>query len=210
MSFSEQFRQLIDDPASASCLVKWSFILVLMFVLLASAYQWLMLDNLSKLKQLQAQETELKQSFKDKHNQAYLLPFYRVQLQEIQKIFGEMIQTLPKQTEVAGLILDISEIAVTNGLRIQAFEPKAEILQKFYAEKPIYLKATGTYQQLATFASDLAVLPRIVSLHNIELSLLEQKQNKKDRHTHTAFNTMLEMQAIVKTFRYLAKETAPQ
>jgi len=210
MSLSEQFRQLIEDPASASCLVKWGLIFLLMFSLLGSAYQWMVLDDLSKLKQLSIQETKLKQDFKDKHQQAYLLPFYRVQLQEIQKIFGDMIQTLPKQTEVAGLILDISEIAVNNGLRIQEFEPKAEVLQKFYAEKPIYLKATGTYKQLATFASDLAVLPRIVSLHNIELKPLEQKQTKKDAHNHTVFNTTLEMQAIVKTFRYLATEVAPQ
>lgn len=207
MSLSEQFHQLIEDPASASALMKWGLIVLLMVTILYSSYQWIFLDKINQLEQLQQQEVSLKQRFKDKHNQAYLLPFYRVQLQEIQAIFDEIITVLPNKTEVSGLILDISEIAVANGLKIRAFEPKAEVTQKFYVEKPIDLKVTGHYKQLAKFASDLAVLPRIVSLHNIELSLLEKKLQKTATHTQEIFDTTLHMQATVKTFRYLAKET---
>lgn len=213
MSLNEQLHQLIEDPASASILMKWSLIILLVMILLYSAYQWIIVDNLNQLEQLQQQEIHLKKTFKDKHHQAHLFPFYRVQLQEIQKIFDDMITVLPNKTEISGLILDISEIAVANGLKIHTFEPKAEVNQKFYVEKPILLKVTGHYKQLAKFASDLAVLRRIVSLHNIELKLLEQKSQKKPQkkalHTPSNFNTTLQMQAIVKTFRYLARETTP-
>jgi len=207
MSLNEQLHQLIEDPASASALMKWGLILLLIGAILYSTYQWMILDDFSQLEQLQQQEINLKKTFKEKHNQAYLLPFYRVQLQEIQGVFDEIIQILPDKTEVSGLILDISEIAVANGLKIRAFAPKAEVIQKFYVEKPIDLNVTGHYKQLAKFASDLAVLPRIVSLHNIELSLLEQQPHKKETHTPVRFDTRLHMQATVKIFRYLAKET---
>jgi len=206
MSLKEQFIYLIEDPVNASRLMKLGLIIVLVLASLYSIYQWFIVDDLAELKRLRHQEIRLKTIFKEKHNQAYLLPFYRVQLQEIQNMFGEMIKTLPKQTEVPGLILDISEVAVANGLRIQVFEPKAEVMRKFYAEKPIFLKATGSYQQLASFASDLAILPRIVSLHNIELSPLQPKSTQQNTHSPQALNSILEMQAIVKTFRYLAKE----
>ena len=207
MSLSEQFRQLIEDPASASTLMKWSLIVVLMVTILYCSYQWVILDDLNQLEQLQRQEINLKNTFKDKHNQAHLLPFYRVQLQEIHGILDKLMTVLPDKTEVSGLILDISKIAVANGLKVRTFEPKAEVIQKFYAEKPIALEVTGHYQQLARFASDLAVLPRIVSLHNIELSLLQQEQQKKDTQIKAAFNSILQMQATVKTFRYLAKDS---
>ncbi len=212
ISIHDSLQTLIDDPADTPTALKWGLIGLLILTSFYLSYQWIIVDDLAKLQREQQKEILLKQVFKSKYKQAHLLPFYRVQLQEVEKHFDEIIQALPKKTEVAHLILDISEIAVTNGLSIHMFEPKAEVVQKFYIEKPIYLKVTGHYHQLASFASDLAVLPRIVSLHDIELKPLEAipQESTKPRRSDSNNANLLEMQAIIKTFRYVERQKVIQ
>jgi type IV pilus assembly protein PilO len=212
ISIHDSLQTLIDDPADTPTALKWGLIGLLILTSFYLSYQWMIVDDLTELQRKQQKEVLLKQVFKSKHKQAHLLPFYRVQLQEVEKHFDEIIQALPKKTEVAHLILDISEIAVTNGLSIHMFEPKAEVVKKFYIEKPIYLKVTGHYQQLASFASDLAVLPRIVSLHDIELKPLKAilQESVKTSRSDSNNSNLLEMQAIIKTFRYVEQQKVIQ
>ena len=200
MSLQDDLNNLVEDPASVPLGIKIGAAVALMALVLFLGYKLFIVDDIAELDAVAAREPELKKTFETKQKRASLLPIYKAQLEEMQKTFGSMIQQLPSQTEIPGLILDISETGLSNGLMIEVFEPKAEVLQEFYAEKPIKLKATGTYHELAKFASDIAALPRIVTLHDLELSPV-----KKDKNGEEASNK-LEMQAIIKTYRYLEED----
>ncbi len=200
MSLQDDLNNLVEDPASVPFGVKLGAAIVLMGVVLFLGYKFLIVDDIAELDAITAKEPELKKTLEKKQKRASLLPVYKAQLKEMQLTFGSMIQQLPSQTEIPGLILDISETGLSNGLMIEVFEPKAEVLQEFYAEKPISLKATGTYHELAKFSSDIAALPRIVTLHDIDLA--PYNKNKKDGEE----SNKLEMQAIIKTYRYLDED----
>ena len=200
MSLQDDLNNLVEDPASVPLGVKIGAAIVLMALVLFLGYKLFIVDDMAELDAVAAKEPDLKKTFETKQRRASLLPIYKAQLEEMQKTFGSMIQQLPSQTEIPGLILDISETGLSNGLMIEVFEPKAEVMQEFYAEKPIKLKATGSYHELAKFASDIAALPRIVTLHDLNLSPV-----KKDKNGEEASNK-LEMQAIIKTYRYLEED----
>ena len=199
MSLQDDLNNLIEDPASVPFSVKMGTAIALMFLVSFLGYKFLIVDDIDALEATQAKEPDFKKTFETKQKRASLLPIYKAQLEEMQSTFGSMVQQLPSQTEIPGLILDISETGLSNGLTIDVFEPKAEVLQEFYAEKPINLKATGTYNELAKFASDIAALPRIVTLHNLDLVVADTDQKIED-------SNRLEMQAIVKTYRYLDED----
>lgn len=200
MSLQDDLNNLIEDPASVPLSVKMAAAVVLMGLILFLGYKFLIVDDIAELKVTEAKEPNLKRDFEIKQKRASLLPIYKAQLKEMQSTFGSMVQQLPSQTEIPGLILDISETGLSNGLTIDIFEPKAEILQEFYAEKPINLKATGTYNELAKFSSDIAALPRIVTLHNLDLVSVDTGERGGD------VSNRLEMQAVVKIYRYLEED----
>ena len=199
MSLQDDLNNLVEDPASVPFAVKLGTAIALMVLVLFLGYKFLIVDDIAALDAIEAKESGLKLTFEAKQKQASLLPIYKAQLEEMQRTFGSMTQQLPSQTEIPGLILDISETGLSNGLRIEVFEPKAEILQEFYAEKPISLKATGTYNELAKFSSDIAALPRIVTLHDLDLT--PSKESEDDSNINK-----LEMQATIKTYRYLEED----
>ncbi len=200
MSLQDDLNNLVEDPASVPFSVKLGAAIALMALVLFLGYKLFIIDDIAELNAVAAKEPNLKKTFETKQKRARLLPIYKAQLEEMQKTFGSMIQQLPNQTEIPGLILDISETGLSNGLMIEVFEPKAEIQQEFYAEKPIKLKATGTYHELAKFASDIAALPRIVTLHDLELT------PAKENNEYDNVSNKLEMQAIIKTYRYLEED----
>ena len=107
------------------------------------------------------------------------------------------------------MILDISEKGLSNGLEIDLFKPKPEIHKEFFAEKPIEIKAKGTYDELAGFVSDLSGLPRIVTINNIHL---KPESSPKDKKAETEKNakpngtSRLSLEATIKTYRYLNEE----
>lgn len=200
MSLQDDLNNLIEDPASVPLQVKIGTAIALMALVLFLGYKFFIVDDIAELDATIAKESGFKKDFETKQKRASLLPIYKAQLEEMQNTFGSMVQQLPSQTEIPGLILDISETGLSNGLTIDVFEPKAEILQEFYAEKPINLKATGTYNELAKFASDIASLPRIVTLHNLDLAPVKIDNKEEDA------SNRLEMQAVVKTYRYLDED----
>ena len=87
----------------------------------------------------------------------------------MEHVFGDLLKQLPSNVEIPGLILDISEKGLSNGLELELFEPTGDVLMDFYAEKPIKIIAKGSYRELATFVSDIAGLPRIVTISDITL-----------------------------------------
>ena len=112
--------------------------------------------------------------------------------------FKKLSRQLPNQTEVAALLVDISQTGLASGLEFELFKPLAENRKDFYADLPIEIKVKGSYHEFGNFVSGIAALPRIVTLHNINISPLQQKDAEGK----------LLMSATAKTYRYLDEEEA--
>src|SRR5512139_1951823 len=137
-------------------------------------------------------ETELRGVFTTKKNQAINLEAYKKQLADIQQAFGALLKQLPTKQEMDALITDINQAGLGRGLQFELFRPEAETVSEFYAEAPIQVKVTGGYHDVAAFVSDVSKLSRIVTMQNVAM------QPGKDG--------VLNMDAIVKTYRYLDEE----
>ena len=138
------------------------------------------------------QETELRAAFEDRQRKAANFDAFRAQLAEIERDFGAMLRQLPGKTEVPSLLVDISQTALGSGLEEKLWQPTGEIQKDFYAELPIKLRYTGNYHELGRFVSGIAALPRIVTLHDIDI-----KPADKDSTSN------LTLDVTAKTYRYL-------
>lgn len=137
-------------------------------------------------------ETELRSVFTTKKNQAINLEAYTKQLADIEQAFGALLKQLPNKQEMDALITDVNQAGLGRGLQFDLFKPEAETISEFYAETPIRVKVTGGYHDVAAFVSDVSKLSRIVTLQDIAME--------------PAKDGVLNMDAIVKTYRYLDDE----
>ena len=137
-------------------------------------------------------ETELRGVFTTKKNQAINLDAYTKQLADIEQAFGALLKQLPNKQEMDALITDVNQAGLGRGLQFELFKPEAETISEFYAETPIRVKVTGGYHDVAAFVSDVSKLSRIVTLQEIAME--------------PAKDGVLNMDAIVKTYRYLDDE----
>ena len=198
----QELNSLIDDPANVSMPVKVLAILAICCLVVFMGYKLIIVDKISEMEVRVSQESTLRSSFETKQARANQLPAFRAQLKEMQFSFGSLMKQLPSGTEIPGLILDISEKGLSNGLEIELFQPKPEQQKEFYAEKPITLKANGTYNQLAAFVSDISGLPRIVTISDIRLAPEKITDDKKKNKRKKAVSR-LTMEAMIRTYRYL-------
>jgi len=168
--------------------------IALFFVVLSILLLYFLVWNSNKdeLASKAQQEQTLRDEFRTKHAKAVNLDLYKQQLADIQKSFGAMLRQLPDKTQMDGLLIDISQTGNGVGLQQQKFQPLPEQSKDFYAERPIQIRLTGTYHQMGEFVSGIAALPRIVTLHNVEI-----KQVGKDSYDQ------LQMDVTAKTYRYL-------
>jgi type IV pilus assembly protein PilO len=148
--------------------------------------------QLDELDQKQQQEQSLKEEWRTKKAQAVNLEEYQKQLAEINRAFGALLKQLPNASEMESLLVDINQAGLGRGLQFDLFKPGTESLRDFYAELPITIKIGGTYHDLGAFTGDIAKLPRIVTLNDIDVTA------SKDGG--------LAMSAVAKTFRYLDDE----
>ncbi len=148
--------------------------------------------GMEKLDAAKRQETELRSVFTTKKNQAINLEAYKKQLADIEQAFGALLKQLPNKQEMDALITDVNQAGLGRGLQFDLFKPEAETVSEFYAETPIRVKVNGGYHDIAAFVSDVSKLSRIVTLENIALA--------------PAKDGVLNMDAIVKTYRYLDEE----
>ncbi|ODU48866.1 MAG: pilus assembly protein PilO [Thiobacillus sp. SCN 63-374] len=137
-------------------------------------------------------ETELRSVFTTKKNQAINLEAYKKQLADIEQAFGALLKQLPNKQEMDALITDVNQAGLGRGLQFDLFKPEAETASEFYAETPIRVKVTGGYHDVAAFVSDVSKLSRIVTLQDIAME--------------PAKDGVLNMDAVVKTYRYLDDE----
>ena len=199
----QEINSLFDDPANVSLPIKVGAIAVVFGLTLFAGYKLVIVDQLAAQESVQRIELEKRAIYEKKQARANQLPAYRQQLAEMQASFGALKDQLPSDTEIPGLILDISEKGLTNGLEIELFKPKPEVHKEFFAEKPIELKAKGTYNELAGFVSDLSALPRIVTINDIQL--VPEKEDKS-KNNNKAPSSRLSLHATIKTFRYLNED----
>jgi type IV pilus assembly protein PilO len=157
-------------------------------------------DLLLKLERAEKKELDLRQTFEDKQAKAVNLEKYKQQLDEMRESFGSMLRQLPNKTEVAELLVDVSQTGLAAGLEFELFRPTGEVPKEFYAELPIQLKVNGTYHEFGEFISGLAALPRIVTIHDVKIT---PKGKGKGKGNKKGDNMLLEMEAIAKTYRYL-------
>jgi len=169
-------------------------ILALLFLVILAAgayFDWK--DQYETLDRAEAEETALRGQYADKKNKAINYDLYRQQLAEIEQSFGALVKQLPNRSEIDALLTDINQAGLGRGLSFELFKPAAsERMAEFYAELPISIKITGNYHDMGAFASDVAQLPRIVTLNDIGLTAIK--------------DGTLVMDATAKTFRYLDED----
>lgn len=173
--------------------VKIIGIAIIGVVLLFAGYWFLISDELLQYEQEQQKEQGLKDTYLNKKGLAINLPAYKLQMEEMHQAFGTLLRQLPNKTEVPNLLVDITQAGLGRGLNFVLFKPEKEKPQEFYAELPINIKVTGNYHELGLFVSDLAALPRIVTVGNIEI-------------TSDPKSSLLNMSAVARTYRYLEPE----
>ncbi|GAB0147838.1 MULTISPECIES: type 4a pilus biogenesis protein PilO [Marichromatium] len=168
-----------------------------------AAYHFDIKNQLMLLETAERQEQQLRADFEKKQRKAANLAGYRQQLAEMEESFGAMLRQLPNKTEVASLLIDVSQTGLANGLEFERFEPEGENQRDFYAELPIRIRVNGSYHEFGRFISGLAALPRIVTIHDIEI----EQPGGRDRDVAEA-GRKLSLDATVKTYRYLDEGAA--
>ncbi len=126
--------------------------------------------QLQRLRTIEQEETSLRHAFESKQQQAANLEAYQRQLADMEESFGAMLHRLPDRTEVAALLVDASQTGLAAGLEFDLFQPADEMHQDFYAELPIHIRVTGHFHEFGRFISGLAALPRIVTIHDMDIS----------------------------------------
>ena len=169
--------------------------IVFVAVLGMGIYWFIIEDKAPQLKRVQGEEQTLRVSFENKQKKAANYDAYKAQLAQMEQSFGTMLRQLPGETEIPSLIVDISQTGLAAGLQEKLFQPQSEIPKDFYAEKPITISLSGGYHEIANFVSGVAALPRIVTLHDINIT--PDSQDDYDRLT---------IQVTAKTYRYLEEE----
>jgi type IV pilus assembly protein PilO len=203
-AFLEQLRALDpNDPGRWPLAVRVGTV-ALLFALAAAAGYWYFVWKAKRpeLLEARAKETELWNTLETKARKAANLQAYKDQLAEMEKSFGAMLRQLPNKTEVPNLLVDISQTGLAAGLEEKLFQPQGEVRKDFYAELPITIRLTGNYHQMGNFAGGIAALPRIVTLHDIEIV----PAGGKDARGTGPVPGDLTLNVTAKTYRYLDDE----
>ncbi len=180
----------LKDLANAPSAVK-GIVLGLLFVLVVGAgYYFHLSDLFANLDRLEQEEAQLRQTYSEKVGETRNLEAYRQQLKETEQALATMIRQLPSKAEVDALLTDINQAGLGRGLSFELFRPGQTSFGDFYATLPVAIKVVGSYHEIASFVSDVAALPRIVTVHDINI-------------VPGAKPPQLSMEATLKTYRYL-------
>jgi type IV pilus assembly protein PilO len=198
MNLWDQLRSLDPRDVGRWPLAVRGFFVALGFAAVA-AFGWYMFvwnDDRPLLQKAESDEQDLRAQFEQKQQRAANLDAYKLQLGEMERSFGAMLRQLPGKTEVPNLLVDISQTGLAAGLQEKLFQPGSEKSNGFYAELPIKIKLVGSYHDFGKFVSGIAALPRIVTLHDIQISPVDAKGGYDN----------LTMDVTAKTYRYIEDE----
>jgi type IV pilus assembly protein PilO len=195
--FLEELRSLDPrDPGRWPLAVRAGAVAVWLIVLTVFlTYIFVWQDERPELDRYQQEEQKLREEFKAKHAKAVNLQVYKQQLSDIERSFGALLRQLPGKTEVPNLLVDISQTGLAAGLQQRLFQPGPEVKKDFYAELPIKIELTGSYHQFGQFVSGIAALPRIVTLHDIEIKPVSKG----------GYDSLI-LDLTAKTYRYLDED----
>ncbi|MFJ7143407.1 type 4a pilus biogenesis protein PilO [Pseudomonas protegens] len=168
---------------------------LLLLLILVAGYSLYLSPHLEALGQQRREEHRFKQQFADTAGKVANLQRYREQLGGMQDSFSLLLRQLPSDTEVPGLLEDISRVGQGSGLAFEEIKLQPEVVQEFYIELPIQIAVTGSYHSLATFVSGVAGLPRIVTLHDFQIRPVDRGNP-----------TQLRMSIEARTYRYDSRE----
>ena len=196
--FFQQFNTLdTNNFGSWPLSVKITCWLFLFFVVCAIGYFLAIKPKLDAIDQAHAQEQNLLNEFKEKDSKLRNLQQYQAQLQQMEANFNQQLQQLPKETEIPSLVEDINVTGVNSGLKFKNIRLENEVTQEFFIEQPISIEATGDYHAFGTFVSGIAILPRIVTLHDFVITASQNTEKKSDIPT-------VDYSLKAKTYRYVA------
>ena len=197
MNVVEELRSLdVNDVGRWPPVFRAAVIAIVFFAVLGlGVYFTIVKDKSPQLERAKAEEKALSDVFENKALKAANYDAYKAQLTQIEQSFGTMLRQLPGKTEIPSLIVDISQTGLAAGLQEKLFVPQAEVPRDFYAEKPIKIRLTGGYHEIGNFVSGIAALPRIVTLHDINIT--PEDSSVFDR---------LSIEVTAKTYRYLDEE----
>ncbi|MEN8170480.1 MAG: type 4a pilus biogenesis protein PilO [Pseudomonadota bacterium] len=191
-NIGEQFSNL--DPENIGnwpIFVRGLIVMVVCASVLGAGYYFDTQDQQTELNRITSEEEGLWTTFEKKQKKASNLEAYKAQMKEMEESFGTMLRQLPSKNEVADLLVDITQTGLANGLEFELFKPDRESKKEFYAVLPIDVVVDGFYHNIGDFVSGIAALPRIVTIHDIKLTVGDKVSKR------------LNMQAIAKTYRYL-------
>ncbi len=197
MNLIEELRMLdVNDVGRWPFAFRAGVIGIVFAAVIGLGIFWTIVENKApQLARAQDDEQTLRVTFKNKQKKAANYDAYKAQLAQMQQSFGTMLRQLPGKTEIPSLIVDISQTGLAAGLQEKLFQPQSEIPKDFYAEKPIKIRLSGGYHEIANFVSGIAALPRIVTLHDINIT--PEEKDVYDRLT---------MEVTAQTYRYLDEE----
>ncbi|MBK1852785.1 type 4a pilus biogenesis protein PilO [Marinobacter sp. 1-4A] len=174
--------------------IKAIVVLIVFGLIMGGGYWFFIKDQYVQLDRVEKTEQDLRKKYEEKAYQVANLEVFKTQMVEMEETFGALVRQLPSETEVPGLLEDITNTALGSGLALQEVKLQPEQKRDFYSELPINIRVTGSYHELASFVSSVASLPRIVTLHDLTI-----KPTGGD-------NERLDMQVVARTYRYRAGE----
>jgi type IV pilus assembly protein PilO len=183
----------LENMGSWPVAAKFVFAVILAVLVSVLSYFLLVDSKLDELAAAQNKEVELRQIYRTKYAAAVNLDLYKQQMLEMEQTFSFLLKQLPTTHETPGLLDDITYVGTTSGLTFIRINWEPEIEKEFYTELPIKIEVIGDYHQFGNFVSEVAKLPRIVSLHDFSI------QTEKDER--------LRFNVVAKTYRY--KEVQP-
>jgi len=199
MNFLEELQNLdFNDIGRWPFFFRALFVGLFFVVVVAGGfYYFVYTAQMPRLERAEQEEQELRVVFENKQKKAVNFDSYKEQLVEIERSFGTMLRQLPGKTEIPNLLVDISQTGLAAGLQEELFQPVNELQKDFYAEKPIKIRLKGQYHEFGKFVSDIAALPRIVTLHDIAI--------KQDLSGDSSKGELI-LNVTAKTYRYLDEE----
>ncbi|MCM0610952.1 type 4a pilus biogenesis protein PilO [Marinobacter sediminum] len=174
--------------------IKAIVVLIIVGLIAGGGYWFFIKDQYMQLDRVEKTEQDLRKKYEEKAYQVANLEVFKAQMAEMEETFGALVRQLPSETEVPGLLEDITNTALGSGLSLQEVKLQPEKRRDFYAELPINIRVSGAYHELASFVSSVASLPRIVTLHDLTI-----KPTGGD-------GEQLDMQVLARTYRYRAGE----
>ncbi|MCK2149804.1 MULTISPECIES: type 4a pilus biogenesis protein PilO [Marinobacter] len=174
--------------------IKAIVVLIIVGLIIGGGYWFFIKDQYVRLEQVEKTEKDLRQKYEQKAYQVANLDVFKAQMAEMEETFGALVRQLPSETEVPGLLEDITNTALGSGLSLQEVKLQPEQKRDFYSELPINIRVSGSYHELATFVSSVASLPRIVTLHDLTIKPTGGEGEQ------------LDMQVVARTYRYRAGE----